>query len=191
MQSDGIGVTRISLNFAMFRVGVRAGRPARRRPGRPVVARTAGVLLTLVAARDAVPVEHEVPAAVGAAVRAATRTRRLVPRVGVASVIAEGFLVLPVSRRSEQPHTGHHSAVPGESGRDRTAASPTAARPTSGELRAELPENGDALRLPEQVRVRMAKLKSAAGQRRRRLPGRPGAQPHGRRGGRSRRRHTR
>ena len=36
---------------------------------------------------------------------------RLIPRVGVASVIAEGFLVLPFSRRNKQ-HTGHHSSVP-------------------------------------------------------------------------------
>ncbi len=49
--------------------GLRTGRPARRRTGGPVVAGTAGVLLAVVAAGDPVPVEHEVPAAVGAAVR--------------------------------------------------------------------------------------------------------------------------
>ena len=59
-------------DFAELRdvpVGVRAGRPARCRPGGPVVARVPAVLLALVAAGDAVPVEHEVPAGLGAAVR--------------------------------------------------------------------------------------------------------------------------
>ena len=36
---------------------------------------------------------------------------RLIPRVGVASVIAEGFLVLPFSRRAKQ-HTGQHISAP-------------------------------------------------------------------------------
>ena len=82
---------------------------------------------------------------------------RLVPRVGVASVIAEGFLVLPFSRRNEQ-HTGQHIAAPenlvatGLLHHDGTA-------PDLAELEADLPDNGDAPRLPEQVRVRMAKLK--------------------------------
>ena len=50
-------------------VGVRAGRPVGRGPGGPAVARAAGVPLSLVAAGDAVPLEHEVSAAVGAALR--------------------------------------------------------------------------------------------------------------------------
>ena len=84
---------------------------------------------------------------------------RLVPRVGVASVIAEGFLVLPFSRRSAQPHTGHHISVPqnlvatGLLHHDGSA-------PDLGELQADLPEADEGSRLPEQVRVRMAKLKS-------------------------------
>ncbi len=48
-------------------VGVRTGRPAGSRSGRKAVARPAGVLLALVATRDAVPLEHEVPAPLGAA----------------------------------------------------------------------------------------------------------------------------
>ncbi|MBW8712102.1 MAG: DUF2156 domain-containing protein, partial [Mycobacterium sp.] len=84
---------------------------------------------------------------------------RLVPRVGVASVIAEGFLVLPFSRRSAQPHTGHHISVPqnlvatGLLHHDGSA-------PDLGELQADLPDADEGSRLPEQVRVRMAKLKS-------------------------------
>ena len=65
-------------DFAELRdvpVGVRAGRAARRRPDRPAVARAAGVLLPLVAARDAVPLEHEVPARSGYRASPATRTR--------------------------------------------------------------------------------------------------------------------
>ena len=55
---------------------------------------------------------------------------RLVPRVGVASVIAEGFLVLPFSRRNEQRTPDITSRLPRESGRDRACCTPTAARPT-------------------------------------------------------------
>ncbi len=47
---------------------------------------------------------------------------RLIPRVGVASVIAEGFLVLPFSRR-DKVHTGHHTAAPPTAGGIRAAAS--------------------------------------------------------------------
>ncbi len=50
-------------------VGVRTGRAARRGPGRAAVAWPAGVLLAVVAARDAVPVQHEVPARVGPPLR--------------------------------------------------------------------------------------------------------------------------
>jgi lysyl-tRNA synthetase class 2 len=82
-----------------------------------------------------------------------------VPRVGVASVIAEGFLVLPFSRRQDQPHTGQHIAAPenlvatGLLHHDGSA-------PDLGELEADLPEADEQTRLPEQVRVRMAKLKA-------------------------------
>jgi lysyl-tRNA synthetase class 2 len=66
-------------------------------------------------------------------------------------VIAEGFLVLPFSRRGKQ-HTGHHPAVP-----------PVAAAVTAAEAAvaapAVAPPDTDRQRLPEQVRVRMAKLK--------------------------------
>ena len=90
---------------------------------------------------------------------------RLIPRVGVASAIAEGFLVLPFTRRDKE-HTGHHSAVPptlvatgllhpdgSGAGRQRAAAATSAAT------------NEGERRLPEQVRVRLAKLKTLQRQR--------------------------
>jgi lysyl-tRNA synthetase class 2 len=82
---------------------------------------------------------------------------RLIPRVGVASVIAEGFLVLPFSRRAKQ-HTGHYSAVPEDlaaSGRlHADGSAPDAAEEPARDL-----ETGQRERLPDQVRVRMSKLK--------------------------------
>jgi lysyl-tRNA synthetase class 2 len=83
---------------------------------------------------------------------------RLVPRVGVASVIAEGFLVLPFSRRAKQ-HTGHHTAAPAtlvQSGRlHHDGSAPDLTGLDVGTTEDEGPQ-----RLPEQVRVRMAKLKA-------------------------------
>ncbi|MGE0221270.1 bifunctional lysylphosphatidylglycerol synthetase/lysine--tRNA ligase LysX, partial [Mycolicibacterium sp.] len=84
---------------------------------------------------------------------------RQVPRVGVASVIAEGFLVLPFSKRHEQPHTGHHIAAPGELVATGVLHSDGSA-PDPDTLRADLTDEDEATRLPEQVRVRMAKLEA-------------------------------
>src|SRR6516225_507954 len=88
-------------------VRLRAGRPAWRRPGCPVVARVPAVLLALVAARDAVPLEHEVPTGMGSALRVlrgrpagSPRRRRLRPRRGVPRI--------PV-----QPTQDAHRASPG------------------------------------------------------------------------------
>ena len=56
---------------------------------------------------------------------------RLVPRVGVASVIAEGFLVLPFSRRSR---AAHRPPLGGPAGRRRDrAAAPRRQRPDVAE----------------------------------------------------------
>jgi lysyl-tRNA synthetase class 2 len=81
---------------------------------------------------------------------------RLIPRVGVASVIAEGFLVLPFSRRKD--HTGEHIAAPQRLVDSGLLHQDGSAPDVSG-LRADLPADDDAPRLPDQVRVRMAKLK--------------------------------
>ncbi|MBP1821431.1 bifunctional lysylphosphatidylglycerol synthetase/lysine--tRNA ligase LysX [Mycobacterium sp. OAE908] len=158
MQSEGIGVTRISLNFAMFRTAFEhgaqlgAGPVARLWRGLLVFFSRWWQLETLY--RSNMKYQPQwVPR------YACYEDARLVPRVGVASVIAEGFLVLPFSRRAEQPHTGHHISAPenlvatGVLRHDGSA-------PDLGELEADLPEADEGPRLPEQVRVRMAKLKS-------------------------------
>jgi lysyl-tRNA synthetase class 2 len=158
MQSEDIGVSRISLNFAMFRTAFEQGAQL----GAGPVARLWRGLLVFFSRwwqletlyRSNMKYQPEwVPR------YACYEDARLVPRVGVASVIAEGFLVLPFSRRNPQPHTGHHISAPenlvamGVLRHDGSA-------PDLGELQADLPEAEGSQRLPEQVRVRMAKLKS-------------------------------
>jgi lysyl-tRNA synthetase class 2 len=157
MQAEAIGITRISLNFAMFRSAFEQGAQL----GAGPIARLWRSLLVFFSRwwqletlyRSNMKYQPQwVPR------YACYEDARLVPRVGVASVIAEGFLVLPFSRRHEQPHTGHHTAVPqdlmatGLLHHDGTA-------PDIGGLAADLPDS-DEPRLPEQVRVRMAKLKA-------------------------------
>ncbi|KUH97711.1 lysine--tRNA ligase [Mycolicibacterium acapulense] len=157
MQAEDIGITRISLNFAMFRSAFEQGAQL----GAGPVARLWRSLLVFFSRwwqletlyRSNMKYQPEwVPR------YACYDDARLVPRVGVASVIAEGFLVLPFSRRHEQPHTGHHTAVPqdlmatGLLHHDGTA-------PDVGGLAADLPD-AEETRLPEQVRVRIAKLKA-------------------------------
>ncbi|HET9563695.1 MAG TPA: bifunctional lysylphosphatidylglycerol synthetase/lysine--tRNA ligase LysX, partial [Mycobacterium sp.] len=156
-QSEGIGISRISLNFAMFRSAFEQGAQL----GAGPIARLWRGLLVFFSRwwqletlyRSNMKYQPEwVPR------YACYEEARLVPRVGVASVIAEGFLVLPFSRRNKQPHTGHHIAVPqnlvatGLLHHDGSA-------PDLSELQTDLPEDGEEPRLPEQVRVRMAKLK--------------------------------
>ena len=158
MQSEDIGVTRISLNFAMFRSAFEQGAQL----GAGPVARLWRGLLVFFSRwwqletlyRSNMKYQPEwVPR------YACYEDARLVPRVGIASVIAEGFLVLPFSQRNEQPHTGQHISAPenlvatGLLHHDGTA-------PDLSELQTDLPDAEDGPRLPEQVRVRMAKLKS-------------------------------
>ena len=154
--ADTVGVTRVSLNFAMFRSAFEQGAQL----GAGPVARLWRKLLVFFSRwwqletlyRSNMKYQPQwVPR------YACYDDARLIPRVGVASVIAEGFLVLPFSRRARQ-HTGHHPAVPHElaaSGRlqaDGSAPAGSAAEPAWAD--------DDELRLPEQVRVRMAKLKT-------------------------------
>ncbi|ANI39937.1 bifunctional lysylphosphatidylglycerol synthetase/lysine--tRNA ligase LysX [Mycolicibacterium vaccae] len=161
MQAEDIGITRISLNFAMFRSAFEQGAQL----GAGPVARLWRWLLVFFSRwwqletlyRSNMKYQPEwVPR------YACYEDARLVPRVGVASVIAEGFLVLPFSRRNTQPHTGQHIAAPGTlvaTGRlhsDGTA-------PDGIALQDE-PVEDDRPRLPEQVRVRMAKLKALQAQ---------------------------
>src|SRR5690242_4809699 len=158
MQSEGIGVTRISLNFAMFRTAFEdcaqlgAGPVARLWRGLLVFFSRWWQLETLY--RSNMKYQPQwVPR------YACYEDARLVPRVGVASVIAEGFLVLPFSRRAEQPHTGHHISAP-ENLLATGVLRHDGSAPDLDELEADLPEADEGPRLPEQVRVRMAKLKS-------------------------------
>jgi lysyl-tRNA synthetase class 2 len=157
-QAEGIGVTRISLNFAMFRTAFEQGAQL----GAGPVARLWRGLLVFFSRwwqletlyRSNMKYQPEwVPR------YACYEDARLVPRVGVASVIAEGFLVLPFSRRNPQPHTGHHISAP-QNLVDMGVLHHDGSAPDLVELEADLPEAENGPRLPEQVRVRMAKLKS-------------------------------
>ncbi len=156
--ADTVGVTRVSLNFAMFRSAFEQGAAL----GAGPVARLWRALLVFFSRwwqletlyRSNMKYQPQwVPR------YACYEDARLIPRVGVASVIAEGFLVLPFSRRGKQ-HTGHHSAVPHELAASGVLhADGTAPTATDGPAECSDVE-GTEPRLPEQVRVRMAKLKA-------------------------------
>lgn len=156
LQGESQGITRISLNFAMFRSAFEEGAQL----GAGPVARLWRGLLVFFSRwwqletlyRSNMKYQPDwVPRF------ACYEDARLVPRVGVASVIAEGFLVLPFSRRNKQ-HTGQHSAVP-EVLTKTGLLHDDGSAPDVGTLAGE-PEESRAPRLPEQVRVRMAKLKT-------------------------------
>ncbi|WP_137145248.1 bifunctional lysylphosphatidylglycerol synthetase/lysine--tRNA ligase LysX [Mycolicibacterium sp. CR10] len=157
-QSEDVGVTRISLNFAMFRSAFEQGAQL----GAGPVARLWRWLLVFFSRwwqLETLYRSNMKYQPVWVPRFACYEDARLVPRVGVASVIAEGFLVLPFSRRHEQHHTGHHIAAPGTLVATGLLHSDGTAPDVSG-LAADLPADSDRQRLPEQVRVRMAKLKS-------------------------------
>ena len=157
LQAEDIGVTRISLNFAMFRSAFEEG--AQLGAG-PVARLWRGLLvffsrwwqLETLYRSNMKYLPEWVPRF------ACYDDARLVPRVGVASVIAEGFLVLPFSRRAEQ-HTGHHIAAPDTLVQSGLLHEDGSAPDLSG-LDVDGLEEGGPPRLPEQVRVRMAKLKT-------------------------------
>ncbi|OBG87213.1 lysine--tRNA ligase [Mycobacterium sp. NS-7484] len=156
LQSEGFGISRISLNFAMFRSAFQQGAQL----GAGPVARLWRALLVFFSRwwqletlyRSNMKYQPEwVPR------YACYEDARLIPRVGVASVIAEGFLVLPFSRRNRQ-HTGDHVAAPAgllQSGRLHHDGS----APDLSGLATEAADGNGQPRLPEQVRVRMAKLR--------------------------------
>ncbi|BBY47700.1 lysylphosphatidylglycerol biosynthesis bifunctional protein LysX [Mycolicibacterium arabiense] len=157
LQAEEIGISRISLNFAMFRSAFEEGAQL----GAGPVARLWRALLVFFSRwwqletlyRSNMKYQPEwVPR------YACYDDARLVPRVGVASVIAEGFLVLPFSRRNKQ-HTGHHSAVPESLAKSGLLHGDGTAPDLSG-IAADDGEGAGGPRLPEQVRVRMAKLKT-------------------------------
>ncbi|WP_462052399.1 bifunctional lysylphosphatidylglycerol synthetase/lysine--tRNA ligase LysX [Rhodococcus sp. RS1C4] len=78
---------------------------------------------------------------------------RELPKVGIASAIAEGFLTLPSFRRAHK-HTGSHTAVP-------AALADTADIHADGSGPDQIDEDDEPQRgpkRPDQVRVRLAKL---------------------------------
>jgi lysyl-tRNA synthetase, class II len=160
LQGEALGITRISLNFAMFRSAFEQG--AQLGAG-PIARLWRGFLLFFSRfwQLETLYRSNMKYLPVWAPRYACYEDARLVPRVGVASALAEGFLVLPFSRRDKE-HTGHHSAVPEplvESGllhQDGSTPDVSGLRP--GVVSAD--EEETRSRLPEQVRVRMTKLKS-------------------------------
>ncbi|QCB52523.1 bifunctional lysylphosphatidylglycerol synthetase/lysine--tRNA ligase LysX [Rhodococcus sp. PAMC28707] len=78
---------------------------------------------------------------------------RVLPKVGIASAIAEGFLTLPSFRRARK-HTGSHVAVPAALA-DNTDIHSDGSGP---ENVAEDDEQPQGPRRPDQVRVRISKL---------------------------------
>jgi lysyl-tRNA synthetase class 2 len=159
LHGERLGISRISLNFAMFRSAfaqgaqLGAGPIARLWRGLLVFFSRWWQLETLYRSNAKYQPEW-VPRYAG------YEDARMIPRVGVASALAEGFLVFPFSRRTKQ-HTGHHPSVPqtlvatGLLHHDGTA-------PDLSDLhRAETSDSDESeRRLPEQVRVRLAKLKA-------------------------------
>ncbi|MCK5751488.1 MAG: bifunctional lysylphosphatidylglycerol synthetase/lysine--tRNA ligase LysX, partial [Mycobacterium sp.] len=160
LNSEDVGISRVSLNFAMFRSAFEQGTQL----GAGPVARLWRWILVFFSRwwqletlyRSNMKYQPRwVPR------YACYEDARLVPRVGVASVIAEGFLVLPFSKRHEQPHTGHHIAAPG------TLVATGLLHSDGSAPDVSLPGGPDedvSHRLPEQVRVRMAKLKALQGE---------------------------
>lgn len=159
LNGEALGITRISLNFAMFRSAFEQG--AQLGAG-PIARLWRGFLLffsrwwqleTLY--RSNMKYQPDwVPR------YACYEDARLIPRVGVASALAEGFLVFPFSRR--KTHTGHHPAVPArlaESGLLHHDGSAPDVSGLRGGVRAADAEDSRS-RLPEQVRVRLTKLKT-------------------------------
>ncbi|KAA0109478.1 bifunctional lysylphosphatidylglycerol synthetase/lysine--tRNA ligase LysX [Mycolicibacterium sp. P1-5] len=155
--AEDLGVSRVSLNFAMFRAAFEQGAQL----GAGPVARLWRAMLVFFSKwwqLETLYRSNMKYQPVWVPRYACYEDARLIPRVGVASVIAEGFLVLPFSRRTKQ-HTGHHSSVPEDlAASGRLHADGTA--PDVVDEAANDPETGRRERIPDQVRVRMAKLKA-------------------------------
>jgi lysyl-tRNA synthetase class 2 len=158
LHAERIGISRISLNFAMFRSAFEQG--AQLGAG-PVARLWRGFLLffsrwwqleTLY--RSNMKYQPDwVPRF------ACYEDARMVPRVGVASSIAEGFLVLPFARRNEE-HTGHHPSVPPTLLATGLLQHDGSAPDVAALQEADFGDSDDRhRRLPEQMRVRLSKLK--------------------------------
>ena len=176
MRSETIGVSRISLNFAMFRSSFEQGAQL-----------GAGVLLALVAAGDPVPLEHEVPAAVGAALRL-LRGRPAHPaggrRVGDRRRLSGAAVLEPRQVAAHRTPPGgaaeHRGDRPAARRRIRARRQRPAGRPRR---RRRRPPPARAGSRPD------GEAEITAGRRNRRLPGGKSAQPHHFAGHRRRTRH--
>lgn len=158
LRAETLGINRISLNFAMFRAAFEQGAQL----GAGPVARLWRGLLVFFSRwwqletlyRSNMKYQPDwVPR------YACYDDARLMPKVGVASALAEGFLSLPFTRR-DKVHTGHHPAVPQRLAESGLLHPDGTAPDISGLQVDDLPETEDGRRRqPEQVRVRLAKLK--------------------------------
>ncbi len=159
LHAERIGISRISLNFAMFRSAFEQG--AQLGAG-PVARLWRGFLLffsrwwqleTLY--RSNMKYQPDwVPRF------ACYDDARMIPRVGVASSVAEGFLVLPFIRRDEQ-HTGHHPSVPPTLLATGLLHDDGSAPDVLALQEADFGDGDEhRRRLPEQMRVRLSKLKA-------------------------------
>ncbi len=159
LHAERIGITRISLNFAMFRSAFEQG--AQLGAG-PVARLWRGFLMffsrwwqleTLY--RSNMKYQPDwVPR------YACYDDARMIPRVGVASSVAEGFLVLPFVRRDEQ-HTGHHPSVPPTLLATGLLHDDGSAPDVVALQEADFGDGDEGhRRLPEQMRVRLSKLKA-------------------------------
>ncbi len=158
LHAEGLGITRISLNFAMFRSAFEQG--AQLGAG-PIARLWRGLLVffsrwwqieTLYRSNQKYQPDW-VPR------YACYEDARLMPKVGVASAFAEGFLSMPFSRRDKE-HTGHHPAVPPPLVATGLLHPDGSAPDVSGLQVADLDGTDQGRRhLPEQVRVRLAKLR--------------------------------
>ncbi|WP_286142343.1 bifunctional lysylphosphatidylglycerol synthetase/lysine--tRNA ligase LysX [Mycobacterium sp. D16Q16] len=149
-RAEAMGITRVSLNFVMFRSvyadGSRIGAGPVLRLWRSVLMFASRFWQFEQLYRSNVKYQPEwVPRF------ACYEDARLIPRIGIASVIAEGFLVLPFGNRDKPRHTGQYSAVP-------QAIVATGLLHHDGTA-PDLPPQPTALqRIPEQVKVRLGKL---------------------------------
>ncbi|MDT5223117.1 MAG: lysyl-tRNA synthetase, class, partial [Mycobacterium sp.] len=158
LHAETLGISRISLNFAMFRAALEQGAQL----GAGPVARLWRGLLVFFSRwwqletlyRSNMKYQPDwVPR------YACYEDARLMPKVGVASALAEGFLSFPFTRR-DKVHTGHHPAVPQRLADSGLLHQDGSAPDVSGLNVADLPESDEVpRRQPEQVRVRLAKLK--------------------------------
>jgi lysyl-tRNA synthetase, class II len=159
LHAERIGISRISLNFAVFRSAFEQG--AQLGAG-PVARLWRGFLLFFsrwwqleALYRSNMKYQPDwIPR------YACYEDARMFPRVGVASGIAEGYLVLPFTRRDEQ-HTGHHSSVPPTLLATGLLHNDGSAPDVAALQEADFGDGDErGRRLPEQMRVRLSKLKA-------------------------------